>query len=378
MMNRHEVNQSFSAASVVQSGSVFLFWWRDELVSMLPKAIQHKLQYSEHQLVINFSSEGVLLADCKHGQAEASIRLIPDERGELTPEDSRQLLKLKKSVGDSVVIRLDSDHVLSLSFPLPLEAEKNLKEVVGYELGRHAPFKVEQVYFDYYVSERRRNEKKLWVSVTVVPRKQLEPQINMLRLWGIVPTAITVGGNQNSREQPCSLASINLLPVSERGDTHVAVNRLTKVLMLTALFLISTAVSYPFIQQAQQLSAFQARVEAVKKDAVNVQSMKLALEKAAEESAYVEEKKRQYPEVLDVLNMLTMLLPDDTWLEHFEMKEERIRMRGLSADASSLIELLENSPLLQKVSFDSTIVKDPRIERFRFQIVAELAAKEQE
>lgn len=378
MMKRQQVTSVVSPTSALQSGRSFLRWWRDELVSILPKVLRRQLQYSDHQLVIGFTCDGVEVTDCKHGQPETTIHLTPDEKGALVHEESVQLLKLKKRVGNNVVIRIDNDHALSLSFPLPLEAEKNLHEVVGYELGRHAPFKIEQVYFDYTVTERDRSEKKLWLSVTVVPRKQLEPQISMLRSWGVIPTSITVGVPQEGDVGQCQLASINLLPLTERGNTHVTVNRVAKLMMGSAFILMVTAVMYPFIRQERELAELRAHVEAVKSEAVNVQSMKQELERAAEEAAYVEEKKRQYPEVLDVLNALTMLLPDDTWLEHFEMKEERIRMRGLSADASSLIELLENSPLLQKVSFDSTIVKDPRVERFRFQIVAELAAREGE
>ncbi len=349
-----------------------LRWWREELVSLLPRKLRQRLQFREHQLVVHFSDDAVQLTDCRHGQAESVADITPDAEGVLRREDQEQLLVLRRRGGDQVVISLAQEQVLALSFPLPMEAEKNLDEVLGYELGRHAPFKIEQVYYGYTVQERRSDERKIWVSVTVVPRKQVEPLLLMVRSWGFVPVAVTAAEMANDQGSPCSFGSQNLLPIDERGEDVGRINLTVKLLLLMSLLLTAALAAYPFVLQEMRIVDLQQQVAVVKREAVSVQSMQQDMERVASEAAYVDEKKRQYPEVLDVLNALSRLLPDDTWLERFEMKGGRIRIQGMSADASSLIELLENSPLLQGVTFDSPIVKEPRIDRFRFQVVAEL------
>ncbi len=213
-----EKNPPFPPLSLVRSGKVFFRWWREELVSLLPKALRRQLQNSEHRLVINFLHECVRFTDCKRGHTEASISVTPDERGDLKPEESAALLNFAKQGEGNVVVGLDHEHVLSLSFPLPLEAEKNLHEVVGYELGRHAPFKIEQVYFDYSVVERQRSDKKLWVSVIVVPRKQLEPKVGLLRAWGLTPSVITVAEPQEGGGN-CVTWLISIFFHRQRGGT---------------------------------------------------------------------------------------------------------------------------------------------------------------
>ena len=365
-----------SSISIIQPVRAFLRWWRDELVSLLPGYLRHHLQQREHQLVVYFSEDGVQLTDCRHGQPESSVNFVLDAQGAISQTDKERLSQLCGRGRNEVVIRLPYEHILSLSFPLPLEAEKNLLEVLGYELGRHAPFKIEQVYFDYAVLERRIDENKIWVSVMVAPRNQVEPLITMVRTWGMIPEVLTVSEHPESRGELCALSSLNLLPLAERDKARGSMNLAARVLALSASLLMAALLSYPLLVQEMRIAELQAQINAVRSEAVNVQSMQRELELVAAESAFVDEKKRQLPEVLDVLNALTIILPDDTWLERFEMKTTRIRMQGLSADATSLIELLENSPLLQNVAFDSPVVSDPQIDRFRFQIVAELTGEE--
>lgn len=363
-------------SSLTQAVKQFFRWWWDELVSLMPGVLRQHLQSQEHQLVISFPDDGVVVTDCKHGQAESSLSITAESRDTISPDVRDKLSRLRKRTGGNVTVKLPHEHVLFLSFPLPLEAEKNIHEVVGYELGRHAPFKIEQVYFDYIVRERRRNEKKLWLSVTVVPKKQVDPILEHVRSLGFVPEVLTVSETGEGEGTTCDLAVFNLLPRAQQLSAHSAMNSLAKVLTVSAILLLITVSGYPLLMQEVRISDMKSRADAVKKEAASVLSMKQQLEQASEESSYVEEKKQKYPEVLDILNALTTLLPDDTWLEQFELKGSRVRMLGYSADASSLIERLENSPLLQKVAFDSPIVKDQRTERFRFQIVAELTARE--
>lgn len=362
--------------TVRQQGRRFLRWWRDELVALLPQGLRRQLQQSEQQLVVDFSEQGVVITECRRGHAGVVLTLTAGSTDELSVDEQQRLSGLLQHSANSVVLRLPSEQVLSLSFSLPLEAHKNLHEVLGYELGRHAPFKVEQVYYDYSVLEQRGDEQKIWLSVVVVPRNQVEPMLTTLRAWGLSPDIITVNEPSPDGTVSCSISRLNLLPAAEREREKSPLNLAARVLMLSALLLVATLVAYPLLLQEMRIAELQDRVAALRSEAANVQTMQQELERAATESAFVTERKQQLPEVLDVLNILTQVLPDDTWLERFEMKARRIRIQGLSADASSLIELLENTYLLHDVTFDSPVVRDPRVERFRFQIVAELSARD--
>ena len=61
--------------------------------------------------------------------------------------------------------------------------------------------------------------------------------------------------------------------------------------------------------------------------------------------------------VLDVLKELSVRTPKDAWLKQFDFSEKGIQIRGEADSASSLIPLLEASPIFKDVAFLSAITK---------------------
>jgi hypothetical protein len=57
-------------------------------------------------------------------------------------------------------------------------------------------------------------------------------------------------------------------------------------------------------------------------------------------------------------------------------RENDVHVAGYSANASSLIELLENSDLLENVRFDAPVTMDNETTREHFRIIASLETKD--
>ena len=68
---------------------------------------------------------------------------------------------------------------------------------------------------------------------------------------------------------------------------------------------------------------------------------------------------------VEVLKELTELLPDGTWLNSLSIDEDAIRLRGVSRSSTTVIELMENSPLFKDVRFDSPVTKRGDVELFK-------------
>ena len=79
---------------------------------------------------------------------------------------------------------------------------------------------------------------------------------------------------------------------------------------------------------------------------------------------------------LRVLDQLSQLLDDQTWLLGMELRKSHLTLRGVSASPASLIETLEATDILKDVSFDSAITRDGRSEGDRFNIRATLEKAE--
>jgi general secretion pathway protein L len=65
---------------------------------------------------------------------------------------------------------------------------------------------------------------------------------------------------------------------------------------------------------------------------------------------------------------LTKRIPDTTWLTYFQYKSGNLQVRGESPDASSLIALVEASPMFQETRFVSPVTRSSATNRDRFQL----------
>src|SRR5947209_4059202 len=68
---------------------------------------------------------------------------------------------------------------------------------------------------------------------------------------------------------------------------------------------------------------------------------------------------------LPLLRELTEILPGDAWLTMLSLDAKGVELTGQAAQASALIPLLENSPLLERVEFASPVTRGRDREQFR-------------
>jgi hypothetical protein len=89
------------------------------------------------------------------------------------------------------------------------------------------------------------------------------------------------------------------------------------------------------------------------------------LERAQGEYNYVLAKKYAYPGTVQLLDGVTRVLPDDTWVTQLEMRtslhgkdsQRDLVIRGESANAGKLIALLEDSKLVEQAALRSSTTK---------------------
>jgi general secretion pathway protein L len=61
---------------------------------------------------------------------------------------------------------------------------------------------------------------------------------------------------------------------------------------------------------------------------------------------------------LHILQQLTKLLPDGTWLQELHVSEDMVEINGYSNHAAELVPPLENSPYFTQVEFSAPITRD--------------------
>jgi general secretion pathway protein L len=74
------------------------------------------------------------------------------------------------------------------------------------------------------------------------------------------------------------------------------------------------------------------------------------------------------------MNILSQLLPNDTWLTHLKYINNKLNIQGQSPSASALIGVMEASSLFSNARFVSPLTQDKKTGFERFQISVEVKA----
>jgi general secretion pathway protein L len=82
----------------------------------------------------------------------------------------------------------------------------------------------------------------------------------------------------------------------------------------------------------------------------------------------LEKRKQTTPSSVIVLEALSALLPDDTYVTELRIDGEKLQIVGVTSDAPSLIRLIEQSPHFAQATFFAPTTRSPEATREQFHI----------
>lgn len=331
-----------------------LRWWGTGLFACLPQFLQRLLVPPPARLILNLDDEQRALIASREGRDEELARW---------PLDAKDAGVLPAARRKAVVFRLPARRVLSRTVVLPVAAETNLRQVVGFELDRLTPFTADKVYYDARVMDRDAATRRITVKLTAVPRKVLDPLLETLHRMGVVPSVVDAVGE----------TGINLLPREREPRRGAGTQRLQGVLVMLVVVVLAVAAFLPLWQLRGLVIDLMPRVDSAQSRAEVVYRLRDALESAVESNRFLLEKHQQSVSALDLLDELTRILPDGTWLEQLDLRGDEVQVRGQSREASSLVGVVEASALFQDVNFRSPVIADRRTGRDRFHLAAQIS-----
>jgi len=342
----------------------FLRWWGGELAFLIPAPLRKLLGGGRDRLILD-RNNGVLTI-CKTSQGD-TVELGQWPIEEAGPSLHDQLFADNQGLDEAeLVLRLSPAQSLVKIFKLPAVAEENLKQVVTFELDRLTPFNASQVYFDVKVLERLKESRQIRVQLALTPRRTLDPIIEELAGAGWRPERADVGVGNNE------FLGHDLLPDQFRLPKSRLPMQLTAVSALLLFALLISALGLPIWMDKELLAELQTQVKAASKVAQEVQELRETAEKLTNENDFLLRKKREEPVMVDMLDELTKVIPDQTSLNGMQYRDRKVIIQGQSQVASSLIERMEASPFFEKTSFVSPVTKDVSNGQERFQIASEV------
>jgi general secretion pathway protein L len=346
----------------------FFSWWGRELVSLLPE--HWRAQLSERTDALLLEAQGGELVVWRQS-GERTRELARMSLAEPIDVQKAAFARLRNQLDDPDLRRfycIAPERTLRRHLNLPAAAENNLRQVLAFEMDRQTPFKADQVYFDYRVSVAPGSERNLAIELTVLPRAQLDNEL--VKIAGIDASLDGVDCWQNGSGS--QRAGLNLLPADRRIKRKNVGLRINLALAGAAAVLLITVMLQSLANRQSALDAMTAEVEKAQNDAKQVSQLRKTMQDTIDSANFLSRKKHESPLMVDLLNDLTVRLPDDTYLERLNVDEKnKIELQGLSDDASKLIGLLSTSELLTNPSVQGTIQPDPRTKKDRFNITLE-------
>ncbi|NLA67038.1 MAG: PilN domain-containing protein, partial [Gammaproteobacteria bacterium] len=165
---------------------------------------------------------------------------------------------------------------------------------------------------------------------------------------------------------------VNLLPGARRHRRVDPWMGWNLALALVALVAVAAGLWQVLDNRRAAADAFQAEVEQAATRARGASAQRQALVDLVEGMAFLEATRAARPTTVEVMEELARRLPDSTYLEKLSIEDTRILLIGLSNEAPSLVQRLEDSPLWRSPALAGALQPDPRSGRDRFTLTAEL------
>lgn len=337
----------------------FWRWWLSEITQVVPDRALKLLTRRQELLVLTLDQEQLVIQRIQGAHTTEMQRLALADLG---PGHHAEFIAEHPSLAETkTVLRLIKGQGLRRQFKLPMAAEENLAQVIGLEMDRLTPFSQDQVCFATRVLSRTKATRQILVELIIAPRDFLESTLETLSHAGWHPVNVHLDGETKLNEY-------NLIPDRFKPKGDKLVEMLTIGLSSGILAILILILVLPVWMTRTEAMKVQAELKKTTKAAKEVQDMREQAEKLLHQAQFLQDKKRSEPILVDAMDELTRVIPDDTWLNGLQYSNHRVVIQGQSPSASGLLKQIEGSRHFKDVSFVSPVTKDAGNNLERFQI----------
>jgi general secretion pathway protein L len=342
----------------------FLAWWGRQLADCVPEQWRRFVLSGSDALVIApvgpiaDGPEIVAVSLRRNGREN------PLGRYGLATGD---LLDLPRPADNPAVLRLAEADVLSKTVTLPLAAERDLAQVLAFEMDRETPFNAEEVFWTHSTVRRDQQRGRLSARLLLVPRARLSTLLDALGKAGILPKRAEIGDGPDRGL---------FLPLDAGGGRLAAATGRPLLRWPAAALCVGLAaavIATPLVRQASTLADLDQEIVAGRSAAAEAEKLRREIERLSGSAELIDSERDKAGRPLLVLAALTRMLPADTYLTEFRQQQQKVTVSGRSAGASRLIGALSAGDELRNPSFAAPVTRIEAIRAEVFSITAEVA-----
>jgi general secretion pathway protein L len=293
--------------------------------------------------------------------SEYRFTLLEDEPDPALPGEWAAALE-----GSRLDVTFRPQRFLFRPLDLPRRAADFLDGMIRSQIDRLTPWTAGEAVYGWsapveIVPDRIR------LTIAASPKSKVMPFVRLAEAWRVGSVALSTTGEAEA----AGLDQIKIIEKRLRGSLEVdPVRRVLSIVLLATTitaalsYIAADAVGWQLEAQQQQISS---------KISARRAAMRLGVGKARDSAqAILVRRKQVTPSCVMVLEALSDILPDNTYVTEFRIDKDKLQVVGLTVDAPSLVNLLEQSPQFTRVTFFAPTTRSPADPGERFHVEAHL------
>jgi general secretion pathway protein L len=338
----------------------FLRWWTSQLGELLPEGLRRFGGAAANALIIapggpDPADDGIEVSLRRAGRETrlGNFALSPAALGELPHDRARP-----------TILRLGAAAILVKRLTLPLAAERDLAQVLTFEMDRETPFAADELYWSYRIAARDRHLGVLSVQLFLVPRARLARLIGALDQADLRPHLAEVVID----DERCG----ELVLDDDRSGPERPHRRLVIAGAAACAALALAVVTLPFAEQQRALDALDASIATQKAAASEAADLNREFAALSGSLDAVARERATTGSPLAILAAATRVLPDDAYLTELSLRQRKLTLTGRSPAAARLIGALAADGEFRDPAFAAPVTRLEALRTEVFTITAEV------
>jgi general secretion pathway protein L len=296
----------------------------------------------------------------KAASAPERIRIV---NGEVVATGAGNAAAMLKASRAELV--LQSDRFVIRPLELPRRATEFLDGIVRAQIDRLTPWSAENAAFGWSAPVEIANERVL-VTVAATARSVVTPFVSAVAGLGADSIAVSTV----APEAHDGATSIKVFDQRVRGALEMSRVRRTLATALVVAGILAAAAIATEVIGGNELDARHADVTS----RIAAQRAKLRAGSDVRTSALatLERRRHESPSSVIVLEVLSQILPDHTYLTELRIQGDKMQVVGVTRDAPSLIRLIEQSQHFTRATFFAPTTRSPSEPGEHFHIEARI------
>jgi len=354
-----------SLAQTVGNG----FWqWLDQVAEASLAIYARVAAKRAVRLVENESGQFLIYTLGNRSSAPASLAgSLRLEDGQIVSQNAEEAKAVLR--GGRIDLVFQAERFLFKPLELPSRATDFLDGVVRAHIDRLTPWKPEEAAFG--CSEPvEAGSGRIAVTVAATPKATIVPYLQAFAQLGVHSVAISTHSPEAAPDAPA--IKISERSVTETQEKHRIRRILAMILAGGCLIAAGSAVAATIIggslearqdEVAHRIAVRRAGLVAARNalgDPITIAKRALA------------RRKNETPSSVIALEVLSKIIPDNTYLTEMRIEDNKLRLSGVSLDAPALIRLIEQSRHFSRATFFAPTTRSTSDPGDRFNIEARI------